>query len=261
MPHLGLPTLIETKSIEECAGLCRELGFQFVELNMNMPQYQIESIDIRKFTEVAKEYGIYYTLHLDENLNVSDFNKKVASAWLETVLAAIDLAKKLDIPILNMHLSKGVYFTLPQNRVYLYNEYKDTYLSSMESFRDRCEQAIGGADIKICIENSDGYGQDFLIEGLELLLKSRIFGLTFDIGHNAAVGGCDEAVILKYEGRLSHMHIHDAMGWKHHLPLGAGELDLEKYFAMASRNNCRMVLETKTIEGLRQSVNLIKKQG
>lgn len=147
MLHLGMPTLIEANSIEECAGLCRELDFQFIELNMNMPRNQIDSIDIRKFAEIAKEYGIYYTLHLDENLNISDFNNKVASAWLETVLAAIDLAKKLDIPILNMHLSKGVYFTLPQKRIYLYNEYKDTYLSGIESLRDRCEQAIGDANI------------------------------------------------------------------------------------------------------------------
>jgi sugar phosphate isomerase/epimerase len=173
-------------------------------------------------------------------------------------LAAIDLAKKLGIPILNMHLSKGVYFTLPQNRVYLYNEYMDTYLSSFENFRDKCEQAIGDADIKICIENSDGYDQDFLIRGLKLLLKSRVFGLTFDIGHNAAVGGGDEAAILDNESRLCHMHIHDARGPKNHLPLGTGELDLFKYFDMANRNKCRVVLETKTIEGLRQSANWMK---
>lgn len=258
MIHIGIPTLIETKSIEDCAGLCKEFGFQFIELNMNMPQYQIENINIKKFSEVAKKKGIYYTIHLDENLNVCDFNKKVAVAYLETVLATIELAKKLDVSILNMHLSKGVYFTLPQHKVYLFNEYIDTYLSSLENFRDKCEQAIGDANIKICIENSDGYDQNFLIKGLTLLLKSKAFGLTYDIGHNAGIGGGDEAVILGYESKLYHMHIHDAMGKKNHLPLGTGELELQKYFDLAGRNNCRVVLETKTIEGLRLSVDWMK---
>ena len=258
MVDIGIPTLIETKSIEDCAGLCKEFGFQFIELNMNMPQYQIENIDIQKFSEVAKKNGIYYTFHLDENLNVCDFNKKVASAYIETVLATIELAKKLDVFIINMHLLKGVYFTLPKHKVYLFNEYIDTYLSSLESFRDKCEQAIGDANIKICIENSDGYDQDFLIRGLTFLLKSKVFGLTYDIAHNAGIGGGDEAVILGHENKLCHMHIHDATGKKNHLPLGTGELNLPKYFDLAGRNNCRVVLETKTIEGLRQSVGWMK---
>jgi len=76
MIHIGIPTLIETKSIEDCTGLCKEFGYQFVELNMNMPQYQVENIDIINFAEVAKKNGIYYTIHLDENLNVCDFSIK-----------------------------------------------------------------------------------------------------------------------------------------------------------------------------------------
>ena len=203
-------------------------------------------------------YKKFTSFYLDENLNVSDFNKKVAAAYLETVLETIELAKKLDVPILNMHLSKGVYFTMPQHKIYLFNVYIETYLSSIESFRNKCEQAIGDSNIKICIENSDGYDQDFLIRGLTLLLKSKAFGLTFDIGHNAGIGGGDEAVILGHESKLCHMHIHDAMGKKNHLPLGTGELDLSKYFDIANKNNCRVVLETKTIEGLRQSVGWLK---
>ena len=35
---LGMPSLIETKSIEECAALCSALGLQFIELNLNFPQ-------------------------------------------------------------------------------------------------------------------------------------------------------------------------------------------------------------------------------
>ncbi|WP_259473503.1 hypothetical protein [Clostridium estertheticum] len=33
----GMPTLIETNSIESCVKLCKELGLDFIELNMNLP--------------------------------------------------------------------------------------------------------------------------------------------------------------------------------------------------------------------------------
>lgn len=37
----GMPTLIENEDLEANAKLCKEVGFDFIELNMNFPQYQI----------------------------------------------------------------------------------------------------------------------------------------------------------------------------------------------------------------------------
>mgnify|MGYP000849542060 FL=1 len=257
----GLPTLIELKSLDDCAALCKELDLQFVELNMNLPEYQADQIDADAFAEIAKRYGIYYTIHLDENLNPCDFNEKVACAYMDTVLQTIELAKRLAIPVLNMHLSKGVYFTLPEKKVYLFDEYMDVYLAKLTAFRDFCEKAIGGAEIRICIENADGYDREFLQRGLALLLESKFFALTFDIGHNAGIGGGDEEIIMKHKNKLCHMHMHDAKGKSNHLPLGAGELDLPKYFYLADKQNCRVVLETKTVAGLKESVEWIKTRG
>ncbi|MDO8686536.1 MAG: sugar phosphate isomerase/epimerase family protein [Clostridiales bacterium] len=257
----GIPTLIELKSLEACAALCKELGFQFVELNMNLPEYQADMVDADAFAEIAERYGIYYTIHLDENLNPCDFNVKVDNAYTETVLHTIEIAKQLRIPVLNMHLSKGVYFTLPEKKVYLFNEYMDVYLAKLTAFRDQCEKAIGRAAIKVCVENAGGYDKEFLQKGLALLLESKAFALTFDIGHNAGIGGGDEEVIMKHKNKLCHMHIHDAKDKCDHLPLGAGELDLPKYFYLAKTQDCRVVLETKTVAGLNESVEWIKNKG
>ena len=259
--QFGMPTLIELKSTESCAAVCRELGLAFVELNMNLPEYQADRIDADTFAKIANQYGIYYTIHLDENLNPCDFNKKVTDAYTNTVLQTIALAKQLRSPVLNMHLSKGVFFTLPGQKVYLFDEYMDVYLAKLTAFRDRCEKAIGGADIKICVENTGGYDKKFLQNGLALLLESKAFALTFDIGHNAGIGGGDEDVIMKHKKRLYHMHLHDAKDKCDHLPLGSGELDLPKYFYLAKTQNCRVVLETKTIAGLKESVEWIKSKG
>jgi sugar phosphate isomerase/epimerase len=133
---VGMPTLIETNSIESCVKLCKELGLDFIELNMNLPQYQ----------------------------------------------------------------------------------------------------------------------KEFAMEGIELLLESSVFALTFDIGHSHSVNGIDEPFLNKHIDRLYHMHVHDAKGRENHLSLGTGEINMCERFFLAREHNCRVVLEIKTIEGLKHSV-------
>ena len=253
----GMPTLIETSTLEECAKLCAESALDFIELNMNMPQYQLHKIDVDYFRSISDKYGISYTIHLDENLNISDFNTYVAEAYKKTVADTIEIAKQLDSKVLNMHMAKGVYFTLPDRKVLLFSEYKEEYFKSIFDFRNMCESIIGENDIKICIENCDGY-EDFQKEAIELLLESEVFALTFDVGHNHGIGGTDEEFIMSHKDRLHHIHLHDAKGRKNHLTLGTGEIDIEKYISLAKEQNCRMVLETKTIEGIKRSVEWLK---
>lgn len=254
---LGMPTLIETRNLEECAALCRELKLQFIELNMNLPQYQLNKIDVAEFKKIADEYDIYYTIHLDENLNPADFNPYITEAYTKTVVKTIELAKQLNIPVLNMHLSRGVHFTLPDKKIFLFEKYKEKYLQGITDFRNICENAISNSNIKICIENCDGY-TDFQIEAIDLLLQSHAFALTFDIGHNHGINGTDEQIITSRANRLLHFHIHDAIGRKNHLALGEGEIDLQKYLKFAEAHRCRAVLETKTILGLKKSVKYMR---
>lgn len=51
----GMPTLIENDSIESCVALCKELNLDFIELNMNLPQYQINTIDIEKLKAFSRK--------------------------------------------------------------------------------------------------------------------------------------------------------------------------------------------------------------
>ena len=255
----GIPTLLEAPGPEESAALCRELGFQFVELNMNLPEYQ--RWDIPRLRKAAEENQIFYTIHLDENLDVCDFNPRVSDAYLDTMLEAVEAAKALKVPVLNMHLNSGVHFTLPNEKVYLYHSHLEHYKARLSHMAALCERAAAGSDLKICVENTNGFTQDFLLEGLDLLLKSPLFGLTYDIGHDHGVGEVDKPFLLAHQDRLRHFHIHDALGTKNHRQLGTGELAIPWYLDLAERNRCRAVLEVKTVQALRNSVDWLKDQG
>ena len=246
----GIPTLLEAADPESAAALCRHLGFGFVELNMNLPQYQ--QWDMPLLQSVADRYQIYFTIHLDEKLDLCDFNPLVAQAYLDTLLNTISFARKLHIPILNMHLSEGVHFTLPGKKAYLYEMYREHFQGRLAEASARCDAAAEGA-VSICLENTGNFNKPFLQEALELFLQSTLFGLTFDIGHNHSAGDVDRPFFLAHKDRLHHFHIHDAIGGKNHLPLGTGEIDLPWHLALAAERDCRAVLEVKTAQALADS--------
>lgn len=257
----GMPTLIENRDLEENITLCRELGLQFIELNMNVPLFQTEQLEeTNKLRRLAAENGIYFTIHLDENLNVCDFNTLVADAYMETVGRVLAAAKEIGAPLLNMHTHQGVYFTLPDRKVYLFDTYRKEYMESFARFRELCERVAKDSGIKICIENTDGY-KDFEKEAIDYLLQSEMFALTWDIGHSHGCGNVDEAFLMERKDRLHHFHIHDGKGSKNHLTLGTGEIDLVGRIGLAKARGCRCVVETKTVEALRQSVAWLRENG
>lgn len=271
MPDFGMPTLIENRTLEDNVALCKELGLSFIELNMNFPEYQIDRLeDTERLSKIADEAGIYYTIHLDENLNIADFNPLVREAYLETVRRTIDAAKQFlalknkygsdDAPlIINMHMNHGIYITLPDKKVQMYERDFDVYMASVRRFVECCEEWIGDSDIQIAIENTDGF-REYEKSAIEFMLQSDRFVLTWDIGHSKATKEADEPFILSHKDKLKHFHIHDGKETppKNHLALGDGEIDLAQRLKTADECNARRVLETKTIEALKHSVDWLR---
>ena len=271
MMQFGMPTLIENKTLEDNINLCSSLGLNFIELNMNFPEYQVDLLEeTDRLIEFADKAGIYYTIHLDENLNIADFNRLVSDAYLETVRRSIEVTKAL-LPLrdsygdasqpltLNMHMHHGIYITLPDRKVQMYDRDFDTYMKSFSVFREKCEEWIGDSDIMIAVENTDGF-REYEKKAIEFLLESQKFGLTWDIGHSKATGEKDVPFIMSHKDHLIHFHIHDGseVPPRNHLTLGDGEIDLKERLSLAEQRNARCVLETKTIEALKKSVLWLK---
>ena len=256
--RFGMPALLEHETLDESAALCRELGLAFVELNLNLPQYQPGRVDIEQIRRLGEQYGIGYTLHLDENLNLYEFNPFVARAWEETLVSNIALAKEIGIKKLNMHLNRGVHFTLPDKKVCVFEKYLPEYLDGLCRVRDLCGEAVGDSGIRICIENTAGW-LPWQVVALDVLLESPVFGLTLDVGHDHCTGGGDLDVILARADRLHHMHLHDAIHPKRdHLALGTGELDIPARLALARQQDCTVVIEVKTAAALTDSVRWLR---
>lgn len=269
--QFGMPTLIENRTLRENAELCARLGLRFIELNMNFPEYQIDGLEqTDALIRTAEQAGVYYTIHLDECLNIADFNPLVTDAYLETVRRAIRVAEKL-LPLrdrygdprqpltLNMHMNHGIHMTLPDRKVQMFDRNLDAYMASFARFRSLCEEWIADRDIRIVVENTDGFF-GYEKQAIEYLLQSPVFGLTWDIGHSKEVGERDVPFITAHSDRLIHFHIHDGseQPLASHLTLGDGEIDLAARLALAADRHARCVLETKTADALTRSVEWLK---
>jgi hypothetical protein len=55
--HFGMPVLIEFPALEQNLKLCAELKLDFIELNMNLPEYSAHQIDVLKTKEFFEQYG------------------------------------------------------------------------------------------------------------------------------------------------------------------------------------------------------------
>ncbi|MBO5945627.1 MAG: sugar phosphate isomerase/epimerase [Clostridia bacterium] len=253
----GMPTLVECKDLVECCEVAEKFGLDFVEINMSFPQYQSENIDVDALLSLKKKHGIFYTIHADESMNPFDFNSSVSECYFGVMRDTIRTAIRIGAPVINLHLLKGVYVTLPGQVILLTDVYFDEYLTRVKKFIKMCEDEIGDSGVVIAIENVDSNPfTESQLKVLPLFMQSPAFALTLDTGHEDCLGYKDSFVFKEYPAKLRHMHLHDSDGKKPHLALGDGKLDIMKKIADFGGQTC--LIEVKTVEGLGRSMEYLK---
>ena len=249
-----MPTLIELNTLEDNAKVCNELGLDFIEINMNLPQYQTTSMSAEYLKYLQEQYGVFFTFHLPEDIDIAHLNDKIRAVNHEIVIDTLSLMKAIGSSKLNMHMSRGIYFTLPGEKINLYEKFNEKYSRNIVEFREKIIAIIGKSEIRITIENTGVFNNKYLINAVDLLLESESFSLTWDIGHDHSSGNLDRQFMKERVERISHMHIHDAVAEKNHLQLYTGELDIDGFIRMIEERNMTAVIETKTIFALEKSV-------
>jgi sugar phosphate isomerase/epimerase len=254
--NFGMPTLLELNGLQENVELCKRLGLSFIEINCNVPEFQVDAMNPDELRRITQETGIFFSLHLDEYLSITDPNPKISEAYIQSVLESIEFAKKAQIKRLTMHMLPGVVFTLPTEKIYVYQKYNDYYRDRLKMFRDLVEAAIGSHDLKLCVENTEGF-KPYMRAGVELLLESKAFGLTYDCGHIQRYDKVDLDFMQKHQKSIQHMHFHDVLGKEDHKPLGEGDIDLKHELEFASLNPIDVVIELKSIDALEKAVKVL----
>ncbi len=255
----GMPTLVECRDIFDCVSLAKKNGLDFIEINMSFPQYQPKALDSEALLKITEEDKIFYTIHADEMLNPFDFNDSVSDCYFGVMRECIAFAKKIGVPVINMHLLKGVYVTLPEKVILLTDVYAEEYFKKVRAFIKMCEEEIGNSPLKIAIENVDSNPfTESQLKALEYFMASPVFALTLDTGHELCLGFVDSFVFEKYPDKLIHMHLHDAKGKSAHLPLGSADVEIENKLGKL-KNGETCLLEVKTVAGLSESVEYMRK--
>lgn len=253
----GMPTLVECGDIFETARVAKKYGLDFIEINMSFPQYQRGRLDASSLRALSERCGIGYTIHADEQMNPFDFNPLVSECYFNVMRDTVRTAKEIGAPVINLHLQRGVYVTLPDKVVLLTDVYFDEYMTRVKKFIEMCEDEIGDSDMIIAIENVDTNPfTDSQLKALECFMASPKFALTLDTGHEDCLGYRDTHVFEKYPEKLAHMHLHDSNGRKPHLPLGEGSLDIKG--KLDGYHGKRCLIEVKTVDGLEKSVEYLK---
>jgi sugar phosphate isomerase/epimerase len=257
-----MPTLIEFDDLGANVDLCRRIGLSFIELNMNSPLFSPAALPAAQLRQVAGESGLEFTLHLPEELDLASFQTPIRDGHLEVAEAAVAWAAEAGIALVNVHFGSGIYFTLPDRRVWIYDKYRPEFLARLEESWARLMEAADHNGVTVCIENCGDLSRSFVLEGVEHLLDLHpSLRLTWDTGHDAAAGYPDTAFIREHTPRVAHTHLHDADGHDSHRPLFTGTVDVPAALKFARENDLRVAIEVKTAAALETSVRELDARG
>ena len=250
--------MIEYSSLEENVALCTRLGFDFIELNMNMPYSFPENLPPEKVREAAEAHGIEFTMHAHDEVDLASFHEPVRKGHVQRCAEALEWCAEAGAKLLNVHINRGVYFTLPDHQVWIYDQYRDRFKETLVDSMSYLIDLGRSQGVMVCTENSSNFQLPFVSDALDELSKLKGFSITWDTGHDAKVGYAERPVLMKHQDRITHMHLHDYDGKTDHQPLMTGEIDVPAMLKFARDRKARVLVETKTAPSLEQSMGRLR---
>ncbi len=203
-----------------------ELGFDYVELTMDLPEASPQKIRAQKrsIQNLLSRYQMGVTGHLPTFLWTSDLYESLRKASLEENFSALEVAAELGIKKMVLHPG---YITGMGK--FVIDRAKRYGLESIEAILKKATD-LG---VTLCLENMFPQA-NFLTdphEFQEIFDRFSEVRLALDIGHAHLGGDRNRAIefIRSYGYRIGHVHANDNFGKEdNHLPIGAGLIDFEK---------------------------------
>lgn len=256
--ELGMPWLIEIEDMTQTIKICQKLNLSFIELNMNLPGNLPENLDARLLKILQRDTGIGFTIHMPDDLDLANFDSSIREGNVNSCKKTIEWAGVSGVELINMHINKGTYYTLPDKKVFVYERYEEEFLQNIITSYRQLTALAERYNVKLCIENADSFYLPYINKAISKLSQMKQIEFTYDIGHDAKCGYREKDIILSHVDKVTHMHLHDYDGTSDHLKLFSGNIDIKDMFNFARKKGISVVIEVKTLSALVDSVNCIQ---
>lgn len=245
-----MPILVEFHSLSENIDLCKKLNLDFIELNLDIPYCFIDRLD----TNSLKNNN--FTIHLSEKFDVGELNNSLRNFYLNEIEKIISFGIKYNIFKYNLHLDPGIHFSLPNKKIFIYEEYIDDYLRAYEDSCNILSKLANKYNSTILFENVKV--ESYTLKVIDIIAKYDNLFFTLDLGHNIRYGNLAKEKFMEYSNKIKHIHLHDFNGSKDHQELFTGLLNVKEELNFCKQHNLDVLIEVKRKEELINSVNKLR---
>lgn len=245
-----MPILVEFHSLSENIDLCKKLNLDFIELNLDIPYCFIDRLD----TNSLKNNN--FTIHLSEKFDVGELNNSLRNFYLNEIEKIISFGIKYNIFKYNLHLDPGIHFSLPDKKIFIYEEYIDDYLRAYEDSCNILSKIANKYNATILFENVKV--ESYTLKVIDIIAKYNNLFFTLDLGHNIRYGNLAKEKFMEYSNKIKHIHLHDFNGSKDHQELFTGLLNVKEELNFCKQHNLDVLIEVKRKEELINSVNKLR---
>ena len=255
-----MPALVEYTTLTQLVDLCLELNLNFIELNMNLPYNFIQNINPTELKKIKGETNIEFTMHMPDEADLGTFYQSVREGYVKLFQDTLDWAYESGVKLLNLHIIEGAKMTLPDKKVYIYDQYSKEYQNNFIKSIESLSPIAHKYNTVLSIENSHNFGKPYIQHVLDRAITYPNVNLTWDTGHDAVSNFTDKKYLMKHVDKITHMHFHDAKGQNDHQIPFDGELNISEIIEFAKERNIKMLIEVKTSEALKKSVNILSEK-
>ena len=245
-----MPILVEFHSLSENIDLCKKLNLDFIELNLDIPYCFIDRLD----TNSLKNNN--FTIHLSEKFDVGELNNSLRNFYLNEIEKIISFGIKYNIFKYNLHLDPGIHFSLPDKKIFIYEEYIDDYLRAYEDSCNILSKLANKYNATILFENVKV--ESYTLKVIDIIAKYDNLFFTLDLGHNIRYGNLAKEKFMEYSNKIKHIHLHDFNGSKDHQELFTGILNVKDELDFCKQHSLDVLIEVKRKEELINSVNKLR---
>lgn len=243
---LGMPTILDFKSVEENIQFAKLHGFEFIELNLNLKYVRDFILSKRK-----PDKSLKYTMHFFDEADFGLY-EEVSDAYIKLLKRYLKYSHSYILE-LNLHLNLGPIQTISGVKHYLYKEEFNDYIKRVKKALFKIKKICDKYKITLVLENIKSL--DFIMDTYPYLISD--FKFCYDIGHDMTSTKMLEPYFYSHLEAFNEVHFHDSTSDLCHLAFGKGDLDIKAIYERI-KEIPYILIEVKNKEDLIQSITYLK---